>query len=259
MPSRCRAISAGPTRVRRMLSITVRGVSSSTCAASQQSVRSASTLRRSTVRAEAHRRVDQRARAALQRRRPRPAGRCRSRPWRCAGAAAASNSGSRRPARRRRVQAMRATGRSSSRARRELAFGKERDARLEAALAQGQRQRFEEGALADDDLAEPRIGLGQQPLAVDPEDDRVRLAQVDLPGLPVVRVRREDGVAEGPAAQVRVRSAARARRRRLRPDSPPSRRRAERRRPPARRRRTVRRSRSAGMLGSFKVTLRVTI
>jgi len=49
MPSRYRAISSGPTRVRRTLSITVRGVSSSTLADSRHSVRSGSSWAASTV------------------------------------------------------------------------------------------------------------------------------------------------------------------------------------------------------------------
>ncbi len=72
----------------------------------------------------------------------------------------------------------------------------------QALLQRGQVQQFEEGALAHEDLARVRVGLGQQARAVAVEPDLARRVQIHQPRLQVVRMRRQDGVRQQPAAHV---------------------------------------------------------
>jgi hypothetical protein len=97
---------------------------------------------------------------------------------------------------------IRATGRWSSRSGAEGAFGEQRDLGALAALARRHVQQLDEGAVAHHDLARVRVGLGQQALQVAAQQDLPRHAQVHHPGLQVVRMRRQDRVAQDPAAQV---------------------------------------------------------
>ena len=84
---------------------------------------------------------------------------------RTAGPWARAASATRRMRRHRpRVQLVRAEG----------AFGKERDLGALAALARGDVQQLDEGAVAHHDLARVRVGLGQQALQVAAQQDLVR-------------------------------------------------------------------------------------
>jgi hypothetical protein len=85
---------------------------------------------------------------------------------------------------------------------REGALREDRRLRPQATLAQRHLQELQEGALAHHDLARPGVGFGQQAGQVAVERDLVGLAQVDAPGLQVVRVRRQQRMGHGPAARV---------------------------------------------------------
>jgi hypothetical protein len=84
----------------------------------------------------------------------------------------------------------------------ELALRKQRDLGAVPPLARGDVQQLEEGALAHEDLPRLRIRLGQQPLQVAEQQDLARAAQVDQPGLQVVRMRGEQRVRQHPATYV---------------------------------------------------------
>ena len=87
-------------------------------------------------------------------------------------------------------------------ARLEFAFGEKLHCRFNTALAQRDHQRLQKRALAYGNLAKPGVGHRQQALAVNVQGDGIGLSQVDQPGLAVVGIGREDGIGQGPAAQV---------------------------------------------------------
>ena len=103
---------------------------------------------------------------------------------------------------------MRATGRWSSLSGPKCAFRKQLDLGAQAAFARGDVQQFEEGAVAHHDLPRERVSLGQQAGEIAAQQDLVRRAQIHEPGLQVVRVRRQNRVAEDPAARIRLRRGA---------------------------------------------------
>ena len=88
------------------------------------------------------------------------------------------------------------------RRRSERALGKQADLGTQAALAGCDVEQLQEGAVTHHDLSRERVGLGQQTGEVAAKQDLVGLANIDQPRWQVVRMRRQDRLAENPAPQV---------------------------------------------------------
>ncbi|MSQ71372.1 MAG: hypothetical protein EXR27_08810 [Betaproteobacteria bacterium] len=84
------------------------------------------------------------------------------------------------------------------------AVGKQPHLGAVAALDCRHQQQFEKGAGTHQDLPPERIGCGKQSFGVQTQGDLSFGAQVRDPGLPVVGIRREQGVRKNPAPQLDV-------------------------------------------------------
>ena len=86
--------------------------------------------------------------------------------------------------------------RRSGQARNRLALLKQRGIHSQSALGSGNTCQFQEAPKSDGDLAIERISLRQSPVEIAGDDSLVLTDELDLPGLAIVRVGRQDRMAK---------------------------------------------------------------